>query len=124
MPASVPQDLGHVGQATFYDVGMGSCGFESVPSDYIVALSHVLMEATYNPNPNKNVQCGKYTPLIDIGALKSNFSFRQENQVSPDSHSHQPEPPSDHGNRCRYLPRMRKLPFIVNIYGYFGTNIF
>lgn len=88
MPASVPQDLGNVGQATFYDVGMGSCGFESVPSDYIVALSHVRMDATYNANPNKNVQCGKYTPLIDIGALKSNFSFRQENQVSPDSHSH------------------------------------
>ncbi|KAL0638540.1 hypothetical protein Q9L58_002476 [Maublancomyces gigas] len=58
-PTSAPQAFANTGSATFYDVGLGSCGLESIPSDYVIALSWARMDATYNANPNKNIQCGK-----------------------------------------------------------------
>jgi len=42
---------------TFYDVGLGSCGWTSAPTDHIVALSTLYMKN--GPNPNNNPLCGK-----------------------------------------------------------------
>lgn len=42
---------------TYYDVGLGSCGWTSTPNEYIVAIPHQQMN---NPtNPNANPLCGK-----------------------------------------------------------------
>jgi len=30
----------HTGRGTWFDVGLGACGYENVNSDYIVAISH------------------------------------------------------------------------------------
>lgn len=48
------------GDATYYDVGLGSCGVNSVSSEHIVALWHGIMEQYDNGNPNNNPLCGKY----------------------------------------------------------------
>ncbi|KAK9388315.1 RlpA-like double-psi beta-barrel-protein domain-containing protein-containing protein [Lipomyces mesembrius] len=47
------------GDGTFYSTGLGSCGITSADTDYIVAVSHVLMDANSNGNPNTNPLCGK-----------------------------------------------------------------
>ncbi|KAK9315683.1 RlpA-like double-psi beta-barrel-protein domain-containing protein-containing protein [Lipomyces starkeyi] len=47
------------GDGTFYATGLGSCGITSADSDYIVAVSHVLMDADSTGNPNTNPLCGK-----------------------------------------------------------------
>ncbi|KAL2109910.1 hypothetical protein VUR80DRAFT_1841 [Thermomyces stellatus] len=49
---------GSYGDLTYYDVGMGSCGFDDTgkgDSEFIIALSHVDMGEQSNGNPN----CGK-----------------------------------------------------------------
>ncbi|KAA8895476.1 RlpA-like double-psi beta-barrel-protein domain-containing protein-containing protein [Sphaerosporella brunnea] len=47
------------GEATFYDVGLGSCGIQSSNDQLVVAISHVLMDASNTGNPNNNPLCGK-----------------------------------------------------------------
>lgn len=46
------------GEATFYNTGLGSCGITSSDSEYVVAISHVLMDASSTGNPNNNPLCG------------------------------------------------------------------
>ncbi|KAI9477793.1 MAG: RlpA-like double-psi beta-barrel-protein domain-containing protein-containing protein [Benjaminiella poitrasii] len=45
------------GDGTYYDVGLGSCGWTNSDSEMIVALNHVQMENGANSNNNPN--CGK-----------------------------------------------------------------
>ncbi|KAM0333167.1 hypothetical protein ACHAQA_001827 [Verticillium albo-atrum] len=51
--SSAPSDS-HAGELTYYDVGMGACGFDDSGKDNsenIVALSHLLMGTQSNGNP-------------------------------------------------------------------------
>lgn len=43
-PIGIGQAGVHVGDATFYDVGMGACGVYNVPTDFIAAVSHELYD--------------------------------------------------------------------------------
>lgn len=48
------------GKGTYYDTGLGACGWTNQDSDYIVAVSHFLYEPeTINGNSNNNNLCGK-----------------------------------------------------------------
>lgn len=54
------EEFPHVGEMTYYDTGLGACGWTSTDSDYIVALSQqVFDKKTPNGNPNNNPYCGK-----------------------------------------------------------------
>ena len=54
---------------TYYDVGMGSCGWTSTPSEAIVAIPVSQMN---NPaNPNANPLCGKMVNIHYGGKTKS-----------------------------------------------------
>ncbi|CUS13424.1 unnamed protein product [Tuber aestivum] len=48
----------HVGEGTFYDTGLGSCGIVSAPSEHVCAISHLLMDSKKTGDPNKNPFCG------------------------------------------------------------------
>ena len=54
-------DVLHVGQGTFFETGLGSCGVTNVASDSIVAVSKLLFDTFpgAGPNPNLNPICGK-----------------------------------------------------------------
>lgn len=60
--SSKSKKVTYVGDATYYDVGLGACGEWNVSSDPIVAVSHTLFD-TYpgydGANPNNNPICGK-----------------------------------------------------------------
>lgn len=57
---SLPSSGTNSGQGTYYDTGMGACGFESADTDYIVAISKELFEPhNVDGNPNKNTLCKK-----------------------------------------------------------------
>ncbi|KAJ8097882.1 RlpA-like double-psi beta-barrel-protein domain-containing protein-containing protein [Lipomyces tetrasporus] len=59
------------GEGTFYSTGLGSCGITSTDSDYIVAISHTIMDADSNGNPNANPLCGKtITAYRDSSSVK------------------------------------------------------
>jgi hypothetical protein len=45
-------------EATYYNTGLGSCGVTSTDDEYVVAISHVLMDAKSTGNPNNNPLCG------------------------------------------------------------------
>ncbi|KAF8642294.1 hypothetical protein AX16_009564 [Volvariella volvacea WC 439] len=50
------------GEGTFFDTGLGSCGFVNTPDERIVAVSHLLYDSYpgYNGvNPNNNPICGR-----------------------------------------------------------------
>jgi len=49
-------DVTHTGDMIWYDVGVGSCGQISAPSEHVVALSPVHMRSV--PNPNLAPVCG------------------------------------------------------------------
>ncbi|KAK1584925.1 RlpA-like double-psi beta-barrel-protein domain-containing protein-containing protein [Colletotrichum navitas] len=50
----------HTGDLTYYDVGLGACGYTSSDSDMIVSVSHYLWDAVQSGgNPNNNPLCGK-----------------------------------------------------------------
>ncbi|KAI9445201.1 expansin family protein [Lactarius indigo] len=52
----------HVGQGTWYNPGLGSCGITNTDSDYIAAVSHILYDGYpgYSVvNPNSNPVCGR-----------------------------------------------------------------
>ncbi|RLL98664.1 hypothetical protein CFD26_107847 [Aspergillus turcosus] len=47
------------GDLTYYNPGLGSCGFTNTDSDMICAVSHVLFDAaSTGSNPNANPLCG------------------------------------------------------------------
>ncbi|KAM9902420.1 hypothetical protein OXX69_008333 [Metschnikowia pulcherrima] len=48
------------GDGTYYDTGLGACGWTNTDTDYIAAIGHGLFdEYTPNGNPNRNTLCGK-----------------------------------------------------------------
>ncbi|AEO68335.1 uncharacterized protein THITE_52547 [Thermothielavioides terrestris NRRL 8126] len=48
------------GRFTYYNPGLGACGYTNTDSDYVVALSHADFDpSTPNGNPNENPLCGK-----------------------------------------------------------------
>ncbi|KAJ9656205.1 hypothetical protein H2201_008617 [Coniosporium apollinis] len=50
----------YTGELTWYETGLGSCGIVSGSTEPIVAISHVLYDATkIDGNPNHNTICGK-----------------------------------------------------------------
>lgn len=51
-----PLTHAYTGDLTYYDPGMGSCGYQSGPGDHIVALSREIMQN--GANPNANPRCG------------------------------------------------------------------
>ena len=51
------------GDLTWYQTGLGSCGWTSGSSDKIVALSHVIMDAYDTGNSNTNPMCGKMVTI-------------------------------------------------------------
>ncbi|KAG0633880.1 RlpA-like double-psi beta-barrel-protein domain-containing protein-containing protein [Tuber brumale] len=48
-----------VGEATYYTPGLGSCGKTSTDSEYIVAISALLMNSQKTANSNNNPMCGR-----------------------------------------------------------------
>jgi len=55
-----PTSQQFTGQATYYDVGLGSCGIESVSTDLVVAVSQVLYDQyATDGNPNHNSLCNR-----------------------------------------------------------------
>jgi len=57
------------GDFTYYDVGTGACNATNVPTDHMVAISHVIFDsysAEANGNSNHNPVCGK---LVTITAM-------------------------------------------------------
>ncbi|EJD39735.1 hypothetical protein AURDEDRAFT_70891 [Auricularia subglabra TFB-10046 SS5] len=60
----------HIGDATFYDVGLGSCGAYNVPTDFIAAVSHELYDTFpgySGGNPNNNPICGGWATAFHNG---------------------------------------------------------
>ncbi|KAK3939226.1 RlpA-like double-psi beta-barrel-protein domain-containing protein-containing protein [Diplogelasinospora grovesii] len=58
--ASELQSRNVVGSVTYYETGLGACGWWSADSDYIVALDWELFDPhTPNGNPNNNDLCGR-----------------------------------------------------------------
>lgn len=58
--SSSDSDFPNVGEMTYYDTGLGACGWTSTDSDFIVALSQRVFDTkTPNGNPNNNPYCGK-----------------------------------------------------------------
>lgn len=53
---------------TYYDVGLGSCGWTSTPNEDIVAVPHQMMSNGANPNNNPN--CGKMVTIHYGGKTK------------------------------------------------------
>jgi hypothetical protein len=51
------------GELTWYDVGLGACGFTNVDGDHIVAISHTIFDSYSTGNPNTNPLCGKYVSI-------------------------------------------------------------
>lgn len=48
------------GDGTYYDTGLGACGWTNTDTDFIAAIGHGLFdEYTPNGNPNRNTLCGK-----------------------------------------------------------------
>ncbi|KAJ9619677.1 hypothetical protein H2203_008459 [Taxawa tesnikishii (nom. ined.)] len=56
----------YTGDLTWYEVGLGSCGETNVPSDHIVAISHVIMDAYNTGNSNTNPMCGKTVTITGV----------------------------------------------------------
>lgn len=51
-----------VGQGTWFNPGLGSCGIMNTDSDYIAAVSHILYDSypgNGGINPNRNPVCGR-----------------------------------------------------------------
>ena len=48
------------GDGTYYDTGLGACGWTNTDTDFIAAIGHGLFDQyTPNGNPNRNTLCGK-----------------------------------------------------------------
>ncbi|KAJ6013427.1 hypothetical protein N7540_008018 [Penicillium herquei] len=49
----------YTGDLTYYDPGLGACGYTNTDSDLICAVSHILFDAaSTGSNPNDNPLCG------------------------------------------------------------------
>ncbi|EWC46822.1 hypothetical protein DRE_03834 [Drechslerella stenobrocha 248] len=61
------------GEGTYYDCGLGSCGYDNTNDDYVVALSKLRMAPLDGGNPNNNPLCGKkiivYTDMSPEGVI-------------------------------------------------------
>lgn len=57
------------GDGTYYDVGLGSCGFENINSQMVAALNAPQMQN--RENPNKNPLCGKAIKVTNPANNKS-----------------------------------------------------
>lgn len=64
----------YTGDLTYYAVGLGACGENSVPSDHIVAVAEAIFDSYNNGNPNNNPLCGKYVSIT--GADGSQFKAK------------------------------------------------
>ena len=55
----------YTGDLTYYDTGMGACGWDSTISDHIVAISQDIFDSTEyaTANPNNNPLCGRYVSI-------------------------------------------------------------
>ncbi|KAF8474971.1 hypothetical protein BDZ91DRAFT_649859, partial [Kalaharituber pfeilii] len=47
------------GDATYFDPGLGSCGWDNKSTDMIAAISYQVMDPKNPGNPNLNPLCGK-----------------------------------------------------------------
>ena len=54
------------GEATFFEVGLGACGWTNSDSDYIVALSHNLWDQYGNAVCNKKIRVSNGSKTIDV----------------------------------------------------------
>ncbi|KZV82255.1 hypothetical protein EXIGLDRAFT_729962 [Exidia glandulosa HHB12029] len=62
----VARQLGpQTGDGTFYDVGLGSCGINSSPSENVVAVSQSVFDSFpgATANPNNNPICGQHATV-------------------------------------------------------------
>ncbi|MFI6699364.1 RlpA-like double-psi beta-barrel domain-containing protein [Streptomyces sp. NPDC050509] len=55
--AAAPSDARATGQATWYNTGLGACGWFNNDSELVVAISTTLYGN--HPNPNNSPQCGR-----------------------------------------------------------------
>ncbi|KAF3930943.1 hypothetical protein ABW19_dt0209453 [Dactylella cylindrospora] len=47
------------GDATYYDTGLGACGWDNAGSEHVIAVSHLLWDSqSVGSNPNSNPLCG------------------------------------------------------------------
>ncbi|KAF3144379.1 hypothetical protein TWF569_007061 [Orbilia oligospora] len=47
------------GDATYYDTGLGACGFDNAGTEHVIAVSHFLWDSqNVGTNPNANPLCG------------------------------------------------------------------
>lgn len=49
----------YTGDLTYYDPGLGACGWQNTAADHIVAISEAIFDSYDNGNPNNNPLCGK-----------------------------------------------------------------
>ncbi|KAK3075277.1 hypothetical protein LTR53_001555 [Teratosphaeriaceae sp. CCFEE 6253] len=63
---TTPSGSTYTGDITYYDVGLGSCGWTNDDSEAIVAIPHGMMENGINPNLNP--LCGQYITISYAGA--------------------------------------------------------
>lgn len=58
----------YTGDLTWYDVGLGACGWTNIASDHIVAISEDIYDAPEyaTANPNNNPLCGRYVSIIGV----------------------------------------------------------
>ncbi|KAJ1971237.1 Non-catalytic module expn protein [Dimargaris xerosporica] len=62
------------GDATWYETGVGACGWTNQGTELVAALSYKLYDKfTKGGNPNNNSKCGKY---LDIYNLQSGKAVR------------------------------------------------
>ncbi|KAI0090521.1 RlpA-like double-psi beta-barrel-protein domain-containing protein-containing protein [Irpex rosettiformis] len=60
----------HSGDMTFYDVGLGACGWTDSDSELVAAVSHIMFDqfpGYKGGNPNKNPVCGKHAKITYKG---------------------------------------------------------
>lgn len=60
------------GDLTYYDPGLGACGYTNSGTDMVCAISHILFDAaSTGSNPNENPLCGLKLRLRRNGKSKS-----------------------------------------------------
>ena len=53
----------YTGDLTWYQTGLGACGWDNTASDHIVAISLDIFDAYYTADPNSNPLCGRYVSI-------------------------------------------------------------
>lgn len=68
----LPGPGNHTGALTYYDPGMGACGYTSSANQSVLAIGHATFDAVPNGgNPNRSPLCGKQ---IRISRVSQNGS--------------------------------------------------